>query len=153
MNDLADLSIVIPVFNGETFLKDSLAELEQFVRNSENKIELIIVNDGSTDNTLSIVRAFAEKDQPCQVVYLQENTGKGAAIKAGLKLAQGNYVCFTDADLPYGLDILNDMLNYIREHEKIALLYGSRSHEKSSFKQNYGLIRRFGRLFFSCLVR
>lgn len=152
MTDQIDLSIIIPVFNGEFFLKDSLAELGLFIESDANKIELIFVDDCSTDKTLSIINFFAEKRQSCQIIHLAKNAGKGFAIKEGIKRAGGDYICFTDADLPYGLNIFLKMLAYMRKNQEISLLYGSRNHEESVFKQNYGLVRRFGRLFFSCLV-
>lgn len=89
-----DISVVIPVFNMENFLEPCLVSItEQSLQN----IEVIIVNDGSTDNSLEICNRFANKDQRLKVIN-QKNSGSGAARNVGIENAEGKYIAFVDPD-------------------------------------------------------
>lgn len=92
------ISVIVPVFNGEKYLEEFLDSLHtQTLRN----IEILLVNDGSTDSTPDILESFCQKDYRARVIT-QEQQGAGAARNAGYDLAQGEYLSFLDAD-----DILN----------------------------------------------
>jgi len=89
-----EISIIIPVYNTEEYVSDAiLSIMNQTIR----EIEIIIINDGSTDNSLAIVRELAESDDRIQV-YSQENQGQAVARNHGLKQAKGRYVYFMDSD-------------------------------------------------------
>ncbi len=145
------LTLIVPVYNGEDFLAATLANLIKW-RNGRSEIEIIIVNDGSTDATESIIKE-AQKQSDLRSILLAHNKGKGAALRAGLASAKGSVVAFTDADLPYGLESIDAMCERIRTAPALQLLYGSRSHHKSVVRKDYGILRKFGRLFFSLAVR
>ncbi len=88
------VSIIIPVYNTEAFVKDTiLSILNQSLRDSE----VIVINDGSTDNSLSVIGKLAEKDHRIQI-YSQENQGLSAARNAGIIHANGKYIYFMDSD-------------------------------------------------------
>ena len=86
------ISIIIPVFNGERFIKKAI---ESVLNQNFKDFELIIVNDGSTDDTLNIIKEF--EDDRISVVS-QENMGPGASRNNALKMASGEYVMFLDSD-------------------------------------------------------
>lgn len=88
------ISIVIPVYNVEKYLDDTFLSL---VNQSLKEIEIIAVNDGSTDKSLDIIKRYAEKDQRIRHVT-QENKGQSAARNLGLKYVRGEFVYFMDAD-------------------------------------------------------
>jgi glycosyltransferase involved in cell wall biosynthesis len=92
------VSIVMPVYNGSNYIRRSLESV--FDQNSRG-LEIIVVDDGSTDETASIVRSlFQEKKSQeirCRLVY-QKNQGVSVARNVGLKNASGDYVFFLDAD-------------------------------------------------------
>lgn len=88
------ISIVFPMYNVERFVKKSL---ESIVNQSYENIEIIIVNDGSTDEGVRICRDFAIKD-PRIILIEQENQGLSAARNTGLNRAKGAYVMFVDSD-------------------------------------------------------
>lgn len=94
MNRIPDISIIIPVFNGEKFLKRCL---ESIINQSFYNIEIIIVNDGSTDRTLEICKKISEKDRRFKIIN-QENAGVSTARNVGLDIASGKYIYFVDAD-------------------------------------------------------
>lgn len=88
------VSLIIPVYNVEKYLKKCL---DSAITQTLTEIEIIVVNDGSTDGSLSIINAYASRDQRIKVVS-QENCGLGAARNAGIRIAQGEYLAFMDSD-------------------------------------------------------
>lgn len=88
------ISVIVPVYNVEKYLKRCINSiLNQTFKN----FELILVNDGSTDNSLNICKNYKEKDGRIQLIS-QTNKGLSAARNTGLKYAKGKYVCFVDSD-------------------------------------------------------
>lgn len=149
-----DLTIIIPVFNGARFLEGTLKRLADWIRVNKNKIELIAVNDGSSDNTADILRDFKQlPSDSYSVINLPKNKGKGFALREGFKKAEGEYIGFTDIELPYGLEVFDGMLEIMKNNKNLSFLYGSRSHILSKWEKEYGFIRKLGRKFFSFVIR
>lgn len=92
MNDL--ISIIIPVYNAEKFLKETVSSIQN---QTYQNWELILVNDGSTDNSLQTAQKLAKTDQRIKVISIK-NSGAATARNTGINLAKGNYLCFIDAD-------------------------------------------------------
>ncbi|HUI28451.1 MAG TPA: glycosyltransferase [Candidatus Kryptonia bacterium] len=96
------LSVVVPVYNGASFIADSLRDLTDYLARQSQGAELIVVDDGSTDATPQLVRnAAATARVPVLVLRNQDNQGKGAAILRGMQQARGTHRVFLDADLAY----------------------------------------------------
>jgi dolichyl-phosphate beta-glucosyltransferase len=96
------LSVVVPVYNAETFIADAMRELTTYLKAWPEPVELIIVDDGSTDQTSRLLKeAVADAPIPVQMLRNARNRGKGAAIYRGMKLASGHPRVFLDADLAY----------------------------------------------------
>ena len=93
-NAAPKISVVMPVYNVEKYLADSL---EAFINQTFKDIEIICVNDGSKDNSLSILNHYAEIDNRI-VVINQENRGAGAALNRGIEATRGEYIYFFDSD-------------------------------------------------------
>lgn len=93
MNQLL-VSIIVPVYNVENHLEKCIASI---LNQTLNAIEIIAINDGSTDKSLSILEGLSQKDDRLKVIN-QENQGVSAARNKGLSLAQGEYIGFVDAD-------------------------------------------------------
>ena len=89
------VSVILPVFNGERYLKRSI---QSFLKQTLKDIELIIVNDGSTDNTQAIIDYYASRDRRIKIIRFDENRGNLSARKAGVMAASGDYIMFLDAD-------------------------------------------------------
>lgn len=92
MNEL--ISIIVPIYNGEYYLDDCLDSLKV---QDYSDIEIIMVDDGSTDNTADICRRYTLEDQRYHYIY-QENGGQNAARKTGVEQALGSWVLFVDSD-------------------------------------------------------
>ena len=92
-------SIVIPAYNEGERLGATLEKVLAYVRLQGWNAEVIVVNDGSRDNTVDLVRAFAAKDPVLRLVENPGNRGKGYAVRNGILNSRGEIVVFSDADL------------------------------------------------------
>ncbi|MEO1287931.1 MAG: glycosyltransferase [Chloroflexota bacterium] len=97
------LSIVIPALNEEHRLPPSLAKIDTFLSTQSYSYEVIVVDNGSTDNTRKVVEAFADEHPYIKFIQLSER-GKGRAVKAGMLAATGDYRFICDADLSMPID-------------------------------------------------
>lgn len=88
------ISVIMPIYNCEKYLKRSI---ESVLNQTYKKLELILINDGSTDNSLKVCREYERKDDRVRVID-KENGGVSSSRNAGLKIATGEYVTFVDAD-------------------------------------------------------
>ena len=119
------ISVLITVYNGERFLRETIESvLNQTFRN----FELIIVNDGSTDNTEKIIQKFISKDN--RIVYLKNEINKGYynwhnILNMGLKIAKGKYIARLDADDICYLNRLEVQYAYLEKHKNIFLIGSS----------------------------
>ena len=92
------LSIVIPAHNEEFRLPDSLAKIDAYLSQQEYSYEVIVVENGSSDDTVGVVEQFAAGHPYVRLMEV-ETRGKGLAVKAGMLAAQGEYRFICDADL------------------------------------------------------
>ena len=93
-SDAPKVSIIIPVYNAEKFLSKCLFSV---INQTEKDIEIIVINDGSTDDSQKILSLFSEKDKRITIIE-QEHNLQGAARNSGIKHARGEYIGFVDAD-------------------------------------------------------
>jgi dolichyl-phosphate beta-glucosyltransferase len=98
MRHQPDLSIVIPAFNEEARLEPTLCSYLDYCRGTQRSVEIIVVDDGSRDETSGVVEHLAEAYPELRLIRLAENRGKGYAVRSGVVNARGNLVLFADAD-------------------------------------------------------
>jgi glycosyltransferase involved in cell wall biosynthesis len=94
LDDQVNVSIIVPVYNVEKYLEKCL---ESIINQTLKNLEIICVNDGSTDNSLQILEDYAKKDQRIKIIN-KKNRGSGAAKNTGMKNASGEYIGFVDSD-------------------------------------------------------
>lgn len=117
------LSIIIPAYNAESFIGDTI---ENLLINFPND-EIVVINDGSTDKTLERINNYNNK---ITIINHLKNEGKGAALTSGFKIAKGEVIIFTDADLPYGIDNIKDMYNCLANTDSdVVIAYRKRFRE------------------------
>lgn len=116
------LSVLVPVFNEESTIIEILERINlQKIEGVE--IETVVVDDGSKDNTISLLKANPNLYQ--KLVELPKNLGKGGAVIAGLAVTSGEYILFQDADLEYDPEDYSKLLMPVLEH-KADVVIGSR---------------------------
>ncbi len=131
------LSIIIPCYNeGETIRDNINNRVIPYLKYKNIKYELIVVNDGSTDNTLDEIISLGNVN----VVSYTPNRGKGYAVKQGLIEAKGDYILFMDADLSTDLKAIEDVIQFQKDYD---LIIGSRHHKASVLVKKQSLLRRF----------
>ena len=106
------ISVVIPVYNVETYLEECL---QSVVDQTYQNLQIILVNDGSTDGSLTICKSFAQKDQRI-LALSQENAGLSAARNTGIKAATGKYITFIDSDDAIHPDMIEHLHNMLKQH-------------------------------------
>jgi dolichyl-phosphate beta-glucosyltransferase len=94
-----DLSVVIPAYNEERRLPETLHKIEPYLAKRSNNFELILVDDGSADGTLRLMREESDRRPYVKVVALPKNRGKGRALATGVTASSGRLVLISDADL------------------------------------------------------
>jgi len=122
------ISVVIPVFNQQKKISYSLEKIKQAVESAFSDYELIVVNDGSTDNTLSILRTINSLDPHVRIISYTPNRGKGYAVKQGVLNSLGDVVIFLDGDLDISPDSIKD---YIKRLDTSDLVIASKRHPES----------------------
>ena len=144
------ISIIIPGYNEEKRIVQSLKGLSRFCEQHLETYEIVFVNDGSTDNTREIVESLATPF--LRTIHLESNQGKGYAVRTGMLEARGHYRFFTDADLPYDL---NAFLKGIKMFHatQCDVVGGARDLPESSDQSSQTLFRKLTSKCFSALVR
>lgn len=110
------LSIVIPVYNAEKYLNLSI---ESVLKNDYKNFELILIDDGSSDDSLKICKRFADQDKRISV-FTQKNKGAAETRNRGLSLANGEYVAFLDADDWIDKDMYSYLISILEENPDVA---------------------------------
>lgn len=119
------ISIIIPVYNAEKYIKRCIKSV---VNQSYQKLEIMIVNDGSTDDSLSICATLAMQDNRIKVIS-QDNGGVSKARNTGLRLAKGEYVMFLDSDDYMLPDMCKTMLDVLRSKQADCVICGIQEPE------------------------
>lgn len=115
------VSVIIPVYNAEKYLDKCISSIAD---QTLQDIEIIAVNDGSTDNSLNVLDRLSEKYKGKLVILEEQNSGAGAARNLGIENAHGEYIKFVDADDYLELEILDRMYNLAKEYN-VSLVRGN----------------------------
>jgi dolichyl-phosphate beta-glucosyltransferase len=140
------ISVVVPVLDEEAVIARTLARLVSHLEELGASFEILVVDDGSSDRTGEIVLEHAAADRRIRILWLRENFGKGAALRAGMRAAHGRWVLTMDADLATGLDAL------ARACERLArgadVVFGDRRDPRSQLLVRQPRVRELlGRAF------
>lgn len=137
------LSIIVPAYNEEKRLPNSLPKIIDFVRQQDYSIEVIVVDDGSTDRTADVVREF---QQEAEFITLRqvEHGGKGHAVRAGMMQAQGRYLFLCDSDLSMPIEEVTKFLPPILDGYDLAIasreIEGARRYNEPAYRHLMGRI-------------
>lgn len=126
---MKSISIIIPCYNAEKFIKKNFNILIKKLNNIKINYEIILINDGSTDNTKKIINNFNYKN--LKLIHLFKNKGKSFAVRLGLKKAYYNYIILIDCDLPY-FEKFNLIIKRLKQGYDFVSI--DRRHKKSVMK-------------------
>ncbi|MBW7996229.1 MAG: glycosyltransferase family 2 protein [Candidatus Glassbacteria bacterium] len=100
------LSLVIPSYNEEPRIGETLQGIIDYCRERSYEVEILVVDDGSTDDTKRVAESYGGRRVPLEVISYEPNRGKGYAVKTGMLAARGEYVLFADADMSTPIEML-----------------------------------------------
>ena len=122
---VTDLSVIVPAYNEETLIRATLDGLSSFLSARSETFEIVVVDDGSQDRTVAVVRDWQTSNNvQLKLLVNENNRGKGYSVRRGMLESCGRFVIFMDADLPYELDAIDDFLKALGSGHDLAL--GSR---------------------------
>ncbi|MDQ6693620.1 MAG: glycosyltransferase family 2 protein [Chloroflexota bacterium] len=117
------LSVVIPAYNESSRLPDALGKVKKYLNGRDYSYEVLVVDDGSDDNTVEVVEREAKNHQQLRVIR-NPHRGKGYAVRTGMLQASGKYILYSDADFSAPIEEVEKLLPYLRGRYDIAI--GSR---------------------------
>lgn len=138
------ISVIFPAYNEEANIEKSVMMARESMGQFFEKVEIIVVNDGSADRTREILDHLASNSTDVRPIHFEKNCGYGAALRTGLYAAQNDLVFFSDSDLQFDLAEIKHLLKWIDQYEIVA---GYREHRADPF------MRRFNAWGWRSLVR
>jgi dolichyl-phosphate beta-glucosyltransferase len=138
------LSIVIPAYKEAERIHKSLDAIIEYEKDHNFKIEVLVVLDGTPDNTLGVAEKYRDRIQGLKIIDRKENKGKGYTVKEGMLLARGKYILFMDADNATAVSEVDKLLKYKDEYPVIiSSRYcrgGKLAHPQSFFRKLGGRV-------------
>ena len=146
-----DLSIIIPSYNEEVRLPETLQRIAEYLPTLKLRTEVLVVDDGSTDRTAAVAESFHGKLTGLRVLSNGTNRGKGYSVRHGMLEAQGDMVLFTDADLSAPIEEAEKLLRPLNNGYDVAL--GSRAMDRSLISTRQSIFRETAGIIFNKIVR
>jgi dolichyl-phosphate beta-glucosyltransferase len=143
-------SVIIPAYNEERRLPETLERIAAYVRMSGRETEILVVDDGSTDRTAAVTESFRSKLPALRVISNGVNRGKGYSVRHGMLEARGRLVLFTDADLSAPIEEADKLFAALETHD-VAI--GSRALDRGLISVHQSSFREFAGIIFNTVVR
>lgn len=134
------LSVIIPAYNEEKRITKSLMEIDGYLRLQKYEYEIIVVNDGSADKTVEVIRKLEPQVKNLFLIDNKKNQGKGFAVRQGFLKATGKYKLFADADNSVSINQIENFFPYFKQNYDI--LIASRNLKGSALRPAQPLQRR-----------
>jgi dolichyl-phosphate beta-glucosyltransferase len=134
------LSVIVPAYNEEEHIRDTLMDISRYLSKQDYTSEIIIINDGSKDKTAEICRELESAVYNLKFIDNEKNQGKGAVVKQGMLTAGGEYRLYLDADNAISIDHLEKFWPYIKEGYDIVI--GSIELPGAVVEEEYSLHRK-----------
>jgi len=148
---VAFLSLIVPVYNESARLADPLREMASYLQQQPFSSEIVLVDDGSTDDTVAVVAAIARSVEiPVRLIRYRGNRGKGHALKVGFDAARGERLVFSDCDLSTPIEELSRFLAAL---EQADIAIGTRRAEGANLVRRQPWLRQNLGFLFTMIVR
>lgn len=144
------LSVIIPAYNEEKKIARDLSVAAAYLDAQTYAYEILVVDDGSADRTAELAEDFSKKNPRARVIRMPQNRGKGAAVRAGMQAAKGQYALFADAGTCVPYDNIARGLDMLKAGGDVAL--GSRTISRSRILKPSPPYRRLGSMGFQFVV-
>lgn len=140
---MIDFSVVIPAYNEARRLPQYLPVLLPYLDALGIPYEIVVVDDGSRDQTRAVVANFAAVNPRISLIAYSPNRGRGFAIRTGVAAARGNIILITDADGSVSCEAIGRFLTHLKGHSAIGAVFGSRELPDSLIVKSQPQLRRF----------
>jgi len=145
-----DISIIVPSYNEERRLPETLERIAAYGHASGREVEILVVDDGSTDGTAAVAETFKSKFRALRVLSNGVNRGKGYSVRHGMLEARGRIVLFTDADLSAPIEEADKLFAAMETYD-VAI--GSRALDRGLISVHQSKFREFAGIIFNTIVR
>jgi len=139
-NKEIEISIIIPMFNEENQISSFIDKMKSFLDSQKIETEVILVNDGSTDQTILRLKDIIKNENRIRFISYVENKGRGYALRKGFAVSKGKYVVTIEFDLSYGTDIINKFYNLLSNDIDIVI---ASPYRKGGTVNNVPFIRKY----------
>lgn len=133
------LSVVVPAYNEEKRISNTLLDIDHYLSKQDYTYEILVVDDGSTDKTVQIVKKFVDLVKNLRLIDNQENHGKGWVVKQGMLEARGKYRIYVDADNAISMDQIESFWPYLKKYD---IVIGSIEVEGAKIEESAAWYRR-----------
>jgi glycosyltransferase involved in cell wall biosynthesis len=134
-----DLSVILGCYNAGSHLEPNISDLLRFLDGLNRSYELLVVDDGSQDNSLAVLRRLEDRSSNLAVLRNPKNMGKGFSIRNGVLNSNGKYIIFTDTDMAYAKQNMVTVLDRLENGHPVVV--GNRRLPESVYTVNNALIR------------
>jgi dolichyl-phosphate beta-glucosyltransferase len=148
---IQSISVVIPAFNEERRILPTLRMIDDYLRDNARRYEIIVVDDGSSDNTLEVVRGESERVKHIRLISNEINRGKGFSVRRGVLSARHDLVLISDADLSTPIEEVAKFLPWVEKGYDVVI--GSRALRESDIIRKQPWYRQTMGKTFNVLVR
>ena len=128
------LSVIIPAYNEEKRIGKTIFAINEYLQKQNYSYEIIVVDDGSKDNTVELIKNLGEKVKNLKVIDNKENHGKGYVVRQGIMEAKGEYRLFMDADNATTVDQVENLLPFFKDGYDVVI--GDRDLKESKIEKH-----------------
>ena len=145
-----ELSLIVPAYNEQSRLTTTLERIAAYAQQSHREVEVLVIDDGSTDDTAAVAESFRGQIPALRVISNGVNRGKGFSVRRGVEEARGRIVLFTDADLSAPIEEADKLIDAL---ERFDVAIGSRAVNRSLITVHQSPLREFAGILFNKIVR
>lgn len=145
------LSVIIPAFNEAKRITETLSRIESYIQSRGDSYEIVVIDDGSTDNTAGLVKNRSAHNNAIRLLQNNKNMGKGYSVKRGMLEARGEYLLFCDADLAIPIEEIEKLMPWFNKGHEIVI--GSKGLKELNVVRHQPLWRESSGRIFNAFVQ